>query len=58
MGSKRGVFNSSRPESRTSEDKEGKKLKRLVASVPCSNTSHVKVLSFNRTYPSTSVLAT
>ncbi|KAI3415205.1 DNA-(apurinic or apyrimidinic site) endonuclease [Psidium guajava] len=42
MGSKRGVFNSSRPESAISEDREGKKLKGLVASVPCSTTSNVK----------------
>ncbi|XP_048137971.1 DNA-(apurinic or apyrimidinic site) endonuclease, chloroplastic isoform X2 [Rhodamnia argentea] len=42
MGSKRGVSNSSIPESATSEDKEGKKLKGLVASVPSSGTSHIK----------------
>lgn len=43
MVSKRGVSNSSRPESAAaSEDKKGKKSKGLVASVPSSSKSHVK----------------
>ncbi|KAL3717282.1 hypothetical protein ACJRO7_008802, partial [Eucalyptus globulus] len=46
MVSKRGVSNSSTPESAvTSEDKKGKKSKGSVASVPSSTKSHVKDLA-------------
>ncbi|XP_030457870.2 DNA-(apurinic or apyrimidinic site) endonuclease, chloroplastic isoform X1 [Syzygium oleosum] len=42
MGPKRGMSNSSRPESATPEDKKGKKSKGLATSVPSSSTSRVK----------------